>query len=116
MKNQNLILEKTLNFSVKVIVFCESLEKERKYVISNQLFKSSTSIGAKVHEVQNAESKADFIHKFKLAAKELEETKYWLLLCERADSYPFDEDLKTEVQEISLINYKILSTAKKSII
>lgn len=116
MKNQNLILEKTLNFSVKVIAFCELLEKERKYIIANQLLKSSTSIGANVHEAQNAESKIDFIHKFKLAAKELEETKYWLLLCEKADSYPFDEDLKAEVQEISLIIYKILSTSKKSII
>lgn len=75
--------------------------------MSKQVFKCGTSIGVNVSEAQNAESKADFIHKFKLAAKELEETKYWILLCERADSYPFDEDLKTEVQEISLIIYKI---------
>ena len=59
----------------------ESLEEQRKYVIARQLLRSGTSIGANVHEAQNAESKSDFIHKFKIAAKEVEETKYWLLLC-----------------------------------
>jgi four helix bundle protein len=47
--------------------------------VANQLLKSATSIGANVHEAQNAESKIDFIHKFKIAAKEIEETKYWLV-------------------------------------
>jgi len=51
-------------------------------VIANQLLRSGTSIGANVHEAQNAESRADFIYKIKIALKELEETKYWLLLCE----------------------------------
>ena len=46
------------------------------------MLKSGTSIGANVHEAQNAESKVDFIHKFKIAAKEVDETKYWLILCE----------------------------------
>ncbi|WP_245893560.1 four helix bundle protein [Polaribacter butkevichii] len=45
-------------------------------------------MGANVHEAQNAESKADFIHKIKIATKELEETKYWLVLCERSKTYP----------------------------
>ncbi|MBT8319624.1 MAG: four helix bundle protein [Gramella sp.] len=81
----------------------------------NQLLKSATSIGANVHEAQNAESKLDFIHKIKIALKELEETKYWLTLCEKADSYPFKSELKTEVTELGLILYKIISTSKKSL-
>ncbi len=76
------------------------------------MLKSGTSIGANVHEAQNAESKADFIHKIKIAAKEVEETKYWLTLCEKSSSYPFREDLKNQIKEISLIIYKILSTSK----
>ncbi|MBT8295638.1 MAG: four helix bundle protein [Gramella sp.] len=81
----------------------------------NQLLKSATSIGANVHEAQNAESKLDFIHKIKIALKELEVTKYWLTLCEKADSYPFKSELKTEVTELGLILYKIISTSKKSL-
>ena len=57
------------------------LEELKKYVISNQLLKSGTSVGANVREAQNCESKADFIHKFKIAAKDADETEYWLLLC-----------------------------------
>ena len=88
-KQGNIVLEKCVSFSLDIIDFCEILEKERKYLISNQLLKSATSIGANVHEAQNAESKLDFIHKIKIALKELEETKYWLTLCEKANSYPF---------------------------
>jgi four helix bundle protein len=109
---ENIILNKSIDFSLDIITFCELLEEKRKYIIANQLLKSGTSIGANIHEAQNAESKADFIHKMKIAAKEIEETKYWLLLCERAKSYPFDENLKEQIKVISLIVYKIISTSK----
>ena len=94
MDRENIIVTKTVDFALDIIAFCEVLEDNRKFVISNQLLKSGTSIGANIHEVQNAESRADFIHKVKIAAKEVEETKYWLLLCERSPSYPFNEILK----------------------
>jgi four helix bundle protein len=81
-KKENVIMAKSFQFAVGVIRFCEELERERKFVIANQLLKSGTSIGAQVREAQNAESKADFIHKFKIAAKEVEETEYWLMLIE----------------------------------
>jgi four helix bundle protein len=55
-------------------------------VLVNQLLKSGTSIGANIREAQNAESKADFIHKFKIATKE--RTYYWLALCQYSSSYP----------------------------
>ncbi|HEY1032998.1 MAG TPA: four helix bundle protein, partial [Flavipsychrobacter sp.] len=61
---------KTIAFSLEIIRYVELLEERRKLVIANQLLKCGTSIGANVHEAQNAESKADFIHKFKIAAKE----------------------------------------------
>ena len=112
MENENIILIKSIDFALDIINFCEILEEKRKFVIANQLLKSGTSIGANIHEAQNAESKADFIHKMKIAAKEIEETKYWLILCEKAKSYPFDETLNQKVKEISLIVYKIISTSK----
>jgi four helix bundle protein len=111
---ENVILTKSIEFSLEIITFCELLEEKRKYVIANQLLKSGTSIGANIHEAQNAESRADFIHKMKIAAKEIEETKYWLLLCERAKSYPFNEDLKEQIRVISLIVYKIISSSKSN--
>ena len=86
MEKENIIVSKTIDFALEIITFCEVLEKNRKFIIANQLLKSGTSIGANVHESQNAESKADFIHKMKIAAKEIEETKYWLSLCEKAQT------------------------------
>ena len=71
----NIILDKTIDFSLEIIDYCEILESKRKYVISKQLLKSGTSIGANIHEAQNAESRADFIHKVKIAAKEIKEVK-----------------------------------------
>ena len=112
MEKENIIVSKTIDFALEIITFCEVLEKNRKFIIANQLLKSGTSIGANVHESQNAESKADFIHKMKIAAKEIEETKYWLSLCEKAQTYPFDPILKSKINEIGLIVYKIISSSK----
>ncbi len=77
----NLIVDLTFKFSLAIIQYCEELEVNKKFVIARQLLKSGTSIGANVGEAQNAESKSDFIHKFKVAAKEADETEYWLQLC-----------------------------------
>jgi four helix bundle protein len=113
MKNQ--VVEKSIEFAIDIIEYCEILEYHRKFIISKQLLKSGTSIGANVHEAQNAESKADFIHKMEIAAKELEETKYWLILCSRAKSYPNDElNLSQKIHELGLIIYKIISSSIKS--
>ncbi|KYG73144.1 four helix bundle protein [Roseivirga echinicomitans] len=108
----NLIVDLTLAFSVKIIEFTELLESKGKRVIANQLLKSGTSIGANTYEAQNSESKRDFIHKFKIAAKEADETMYWLKLCEMAPSYPFDETIKTDLVSISKIISKIISSSK----
>ncbi len=79
---QNIIVERVLDFAEAIVGFCEQLDEQKKFVISRQLIRSGTSIGANVFEAQNAESKADFIHKMKLAAKEATKTEYWLLLCQ----------------------------------
>ena len=80
--------------------------------MANQLLKAGTSIGANVREAQNAESRADFVHKMKVSAKEASETLYWLMLCERMESYKCDKQLKNDLEEIIRILSKIIATSK----
>ena len=85
----------------------------QKFVISNQVLKSGTSIGANINEAQNSESRADFIHKLKIAAKEAEETKYWLLLCEEAVNYPYESNLLNDLGDILRLLNSIINSAKQ---
>jgi four helix bundle protein len=110
---RDIILDKTIKFSLDIIRYCEVLESERKYVIARQLLKSGTSIGANIKEAQNSESKADFIHKMKIAMKEADETEFWLFLCNELENYPNTEELLSEVFDILKITNKIISTTKK---
>ncbi len=106
----NVILIKSFEFSKNIIAFAESLERERKHVVSNQLIKSGTSIGANVKEAQNGESKKDFIHKLKIALKEADETGYWFFLCDEMDTYPSCKQLLKELESIIKILNKIISS------
>jgi four helix bundle protein len=112
---KNPFLKLSFDFSLMIIDYCESLDSNKKYIISRQLLKSGTSIGANAMEAQNAESKIDFIHKMKIAAKEAEESQYWLWLCEYADSYPDCHLLQLKLEEIQKILGKILSTSKNKL-
>jgi four helix bundle protein len=110
---ENVIIKLTFQFALDIIKYSEALQEEKKFVIANQLLKSGTSIGANIREAQNAESKADFIHKFKIAAKEIEETIYWLELCKFSNNYPKVDDLFEQVNNISRIVNKIIITSKQ---
>ena len=112
---RNVIVDSSFRFALKIIEFSELLESKRKYVVSNQLLKAGCSIGANVREAQNAESKLDFVHKLKIAIKEAEETEYWLLLCQYAESYPDADHLLVDIESIIKILGKIISTTKKQI-
>jgi len=109
---ENVIIDLTFKFAIGIISYCDELEIQRKYVLARQLLKSGTSIGANSREAQNAESKADFIHKFKIAAKEADETEYWLQLCKEAKNYPDPDDLIKELLVIIKIISKIISSSK----
>jgi four helix bundle protein len=111
---ENLIVSITFEFSLAIIVFTEKLESQKKYPLSNQLFRSATAIGANVREAQNAESKKDFIHKLKIAAKEADETQYWLELSHQSLNYPDCTELLEKVQSIQKILSKIISSSKAS--
>jgi len=108
----NVILKLTFAFSLRIIEFTELLEAKKKYNVANQLFKCGTSIGANVKEAQNAESKPDFIHKMKIAAKEGDEAEYWLLLCKEAANYPDTNNLLEELHVINKILSKIIASSK----
>jgi four helix bundle protein len=103
----------SFKFALNIITFAEILEDKRKFVLANQLLKSGTSIGANVTEAQGAESKADFIHKMKIAYKEANETECWLLLCKHSDNYPTNEDLLTQNRSIKKVLGKNISQSKK---
>src|SRR5574339_1237555 len=106
----NPLLKKSIEFPLAVIEYCERLESEKKFILARQLLKSATSIGANSMEAQNPESKADFIHKIKIAAKEADETQYWLTLCDYSKTYPDCKFLLDKLEELTKIIGKILTT------
>ena len=111
-KEKNLIVDLTFEFALKIIKYVELLERNHKYVIAKQLLKSGTSIGANVREAQNAESKSDFVHKLKIAAKEADETEYWLLLCKNSETYENCDAMLENCNSIIKVLSKIIATSK----
>jgi four helix bundle protein len=112
MESENLIVKLSFDFALELIRYTELPENQRKFVVANQLLKAGTSIGANVREAQDAESRADFIHKFKIAAKEANETEYWLMLCNLSDSYPKSPELLEKADYIKRVISKIIISSK----
>lgn len=109
----NLIVDLTFEYAIAIIAYAEKIKELKKFEMASQIFRSGTSIGANIREAQNAESKADFIHKFKIAAKEADELLYWLMLCKASEFYPEpDEQLLIKLNSITLIITKIISSSK----
>lgn len=109
----NLIVNLSFQFALKVIVYVEQLESKHKYIVARQLLRSGTSIGANVREAQNGESRNDFIHKMKIAAKEADETEYWLQLCQHSNGYDNCIELIEDCISLSKILSKIISSSKQ---
>ncbi len=82
-KGGNLIREKAMTFAERMFHLNEYLIEKRKYSLADQVFRSGTSIGANLSEAVRAESDSDFVHKYSIAMKEAEETRYWLELAWR---------------------------------
>jgi len=77
-KRENVIKTKSFEFALQIVELYKRLQGKKEFVISNQLLRSGTAIGALVRESEHAESKLDFIHKMAIAQKEASETEYWL--------------------------------------
>jgi len=113
-KKKNAILDLSFEFALEIIKYSEELENKKKFVVSRQLLKSGTSIGANVREAQGCESRLDFVHKLKIAAKEAEETEYWLLLCNHSENYPDTSSLLEKLKNIQKLLSKIISSTKQN--
>lgn len=80
MNDKSILQEKTFTFAIEIVKTVKELNVRKEFVMSKQLLRSGTSVGAMLREAKNAESKADFIHKLSIAQKECDETIYWLEL------------------------------------
>jgi len=110
----NLIVKLTFELALEIISYSEEIRKLNRFEMASQIFRSGTSIGANIREAQNAESKADFIHKFKISAKEADELLFWLELCQNSEFYPNPSaELINKLKSINLIISKIIATSKK---
>ena len=112
--NKGILKEKSFRFAVRIVNLYKYLcEDKREFVLSKQVLRSGTSVGAMVREAEHSESKADFIHKMAIAQKEINETIYWLeLMCET--KYLSAEEFESiNIDAIELI--KMLTSTIKTV-
>ncbi len=108
---ENIIEKKSFEFALKIIELYKKLLEQNEYVLSKQLLKSGTSIGANVAEASAAQTKKDFITKMSIASKEARETKYWLNLLSQSNLVEINyNDYLSDIDEI----IKILTSIVKS--
>lgn len=109
---ENPILNLSLEFALIIIEFTAEMKSQKHYEIARQLLRSGTSIGANISEAQQAESRADFRHKIRLASKEASETNYWLTLCALSAVLPTPTQ---EIQQKMTSIQKLLTAISKKL-
>ena len=110
---ENIIKDKSFQFAIRIVNLCKFLNNSKKeYILSKQLLRSGTSIGAMIRESEHAESKADFIHKLAIAQKETNESLYWLELLYKTDYITQEEFKSLNLDAVELI--KLLTAILKS--
>lgn len=115
-ERQNIIVQKSYTFALAIIQLYKTLSDKKEYVLSKQVLRCGTSIGANIHEAVGSESKKDFVHKLGVALKEARETSYWLNLLK--DSDYIENDLFASLipncnEIIKILNSIILTTKEK---
>lgn len=118
-ERKSIIKNKSFTFSIEIIKLYRFLiEIQKEYILSKQLLRSGTAIGALVREAQNAESTKDFIHKLAIAQKECDETIYWLELLKETDYisvFEFDAIHQKAIELLKMIRSAIMTTKKNSL-
>ncbi|MFT5336154.1 MAG: four helix bundle protein [Sphingobacteriales bacterium] len=115
MEKDSLVYAKSVDFSLAIIDLYKTLYPEKEWVISKQLLRSGTSLGANISEALSGYSKKDFTYKMSLANKEARETKYWLLLLNHASLAQINmRSQLTQVEELIKILTAIIKTAQTS--
>ena len=111
---ENIIKDKSFVFALRMIKLYQYLQTEKKeYILSKQLMRSGTSIGAMIRESEQAESKLDFIHKLAIAQKEANETEYWIELLHQS-GYIEENQYQSIFQDITAIRKLLTSIIKTS--
>lgn len=116
-ERKSILKDKSFAFAVRIAkVYKHLSESKKEYVMSKQLLRSGTSIGANIREANNAESTADFIHKLAIAQKETDETLYWLEILNAVDLFTkkeFDSLCTDATELLKMIRSSILTLKKK---
>ena len=113
-REPNAVLDKSYAFALAIIELYRLKTDGREYVLSKQLLRSGTSIGANVEEAQAAQSTKDFIHKPSIAGKEARESRYWLRLLDKSQLHPFDyKPLLSQAEELIRLLTAIIKTSQQ---
>ena len=113
MMKENELVRYSIDFSVEVVSFYKWLvDTKKEFVMSKQLLRSGTSIGANIHEAQYASSRADFINKMQIALKETSETEYWFIILEKTGY--FDEKFNLMKEKCFSIKRMLIATINTS--
>lgn len=116
MNKDNIILTKSFDFALQIIELYKQMKAQNEYVLSKQVLRSGTSIGANIEEATAGISKRDFTHKMSIASKEARETKYWLRLIQHSEIVNADvSNLLIQVEELIRILTSIVKTSQDSI-
>lgn len=116
MKRPNVIRDKSFAFALRIVKMNGFLIEKKEFVLSKQLLRSGTAVGALVREAEHAESTADFIHKMAIAQKEANETEYWLELLFQSDFIDIAQynSIIIDIQELKKILASIIITSKEN--
>ncbi len=115
MKKENIIQTKSFDFALQIIDLYKKLVDEKEFVVSKQLLRSGTSIGANIEESTAAQFRKDFISKMSIASKEARETKYWLKLLDRSElSNVSVTEILIKIDEIVRILTSIVKTTQRN--
>ena len=117
MGTENAVAEKAISFAIRIVNCCKYLQEEKKeFIMSKQLLRSGTSIGANIHEGIFAQTRADFVTKLSISLKEASETSYWLTILHKTDYLTTEmyDSIKVEIDEIIRILISSLNTTKKN--
>ncbi len=113
---EQIVESKSFRFAVRIVKLCKYLNTDKKeYVLSKQLLRAGTSVGANIAEAEQAQSRADFISKMNIALKEAVETNYWLRLLEASDYLTQGDfsSIHSECRELERMLTAIIKSAKK---
>lgn len=114
--SENIVKNKSFSFAIKLVKIFQTLVNDKKeYILSKQVLRSGTSVGAMVRQAEHAESKSDFIHKMAIAQKEINETIYWLELLKETEYISSEnfESINSDAVEILKLITSIIKTTKQ---